>query len=99
MGYSPSLVVGVWMGNNDHKPMKQVSGIEGAAYVWHDIITECLKNSQNEPFVKPDGVSQAWVTPSTGALAKYQGRPNILEYFKSGTEPKDKVDLSYLKQF
>jgi 1A family penicillin-binding protein len=99
MGFSPSLVVGVWMGNNDHKPMRQISGIEGAAYIWHDIMEEGLKSLPNEAFVKPEGVNEAWISPTTGTLAKYRGRPNILEFFKSGTEPRDKIDLSYLKQF
>ena len=44
LGYSADYTVGVWMGNNDHTPMKQVSGVEGAAYVWHDIITDILAN-------------------------------------------------------
>jgi len=44
VGYSPDFVTGVWMGNNDHTPMKQISGVEGAAYVWHDIMTDILAN-------------------------------------------------------
>jgi len=99
VGYSPDYVVGVWMGNNDRTPMRRVSGIEGAAYIWHDTITEILKNKKNVEFTKPVEVQEAWINPYTGALAKYKSRPNILEYFKAGTEPKDKTDLTYLKQF
>ena len=44
VGYSADFVTGVWMGNNDHTPMKQISGVEGAAYVWHDIMTDILAN-------------------------------------------------------
>jgi membrane carboxypeptidase/penicillin-binding protein len=79
--------------------MRRVSGIEGAAYIWHDTITEILKNKKNVEFTKPVEVQEAWINPYTGALAKYKSRPNILEYFKAGTEPKDKTDLTYLKQF
>jgi membrane peptidoglycan carboxypeptidase len=50
LGYSPDYVVGVWMGNNDHTPMKQVSGVEGAAYIWHDIITDVLANVPDKAF-------------------------------------------------
>jgi len=99
IGYSPDLVVGVWMGNNDRTPMRRVSGIEGAAYIWHDIITECLKDSPNKEFEKPSTIQEAWINSYNGALSKYQGKPNTLEYFKPNTVPKDKVDLSYLKQF
>lgn len=99
IGYSPSIVVGVWMGNNDNTPMKYVSGVEGAAYVWHDIITQCLQNSDNEDFIKPASIEEAWISPYTGALASYKARPNKLEYFKKGTVPGIKVDLGYLRQF
>lgn len=99
VGYSPNLVVGVWMGNNDHKPMKQVSGVEGAAYIWHDIMTNSLKDAQNLQFERPQGITEAWISPSNGSLADYKGAPNILEVFKAGTEPKGKLDLSYLNRF
>ena len=99
VGYSPDLVVGVWMGNNDRAPMKRVSGIEGAAYIWHDIMTECLANVPDKEFEKPKDIKEAWISPYSGAIATYQGRPNILEFFKSGTEPGSKTDLTYLKQF
>ncbi len=99
MGYSPDYVVGVWMGNNDHAPMKNVSGVEGAAYVWHDIMTAALADKADTPFPKPANIKQAWVNPYTGALATWQGSPNILEYFKEGTIPTTNPDRSYLKEF
>lgn len=88
MGYSPDYVVGVWMGNNDRTPMKQVSGIEGAAYVWHDIMTDILANTPDEAFTKPEGIEEAWINPYTGKKATYNGGYNLLEYFKTGTSPK-----------
>ncbi|MDD5693164.1 MAG: PBP1A family penicillin-binding protein [Patescibacteria group bacterium] len=99
MGYTPDLVVGVWMGNNDRTPMRRVSGIEGAAYIWHDIMTECLKDIPSKDFERPTTIKEAWINPYTGAISKYQARPSVLEYFKPGTEPGTKTDLSYLKQF
>lgn len=100
MGYSPDFVVGVWMGNNDHSPMKQVSGIEGAAYVWHDVMSDILASVPDKAFTKPASIKEAWINPYTGGLANYNGGSNILEYFKEGTAPTTlKPDLSYLKQF
>lgn len=75
MGFSPDYVVGVWMGNNDHTPMKQVSGIEGAAYVWHDVMTDILANVPDKAFTKPAGIVEKKVN-------------GVVEYFKAGTEPK-----------
>ncbi|MBI5357097.1 transglycosylase domain-containing protein [Candidatus Collierbacteria bacterium] len=46
IGYTPERLTAVWVGNNDNKPMNQalVSGITGAAPIWHDIMTQLLKN-------------------------------------------------------
>jgi len=99
VGYSPDFVVGVWMGNNDHTPMRKVSGVEGAAYIWHDIITKAMANKPNQEFAKPATIREAWINSYTGALATWQGRPNVLEYFKEGTVPTGNPDKSYLKQF
>jgi membrane peptidoglycan carboxypeptidase len=36
MGYTPGLVVGVWTGNSDNSPMRDISGLTGAAPLWAD---------------------------------------------------------------
>ncbi|HFB52346.1 MAG TPA: penicillin-binding protein, partial [Anaerolineae bacterium] len=35
VGYTPDFVTGVWVGNADNEPMKHVTGITGAAPIWH----------------------------------------------------------------
>jgi len=52
IGYSPSVVVGVWVGNNDNKPMKK-GGSAMAGPIWNGIISETLKNLPVEVFEKP----------------------------------------------
>ena len=52
IGYSPSVVVGVWVGNNDNKPMKK-GGSALAGPIWNNIINEALKNYPLESFEKP----------------------------------------------
>lgn len=99
VGFTPQFTTGVWMGNNDHSPMAKLPGIESAAYVWHDIMDEITANLPPENFPKPEGISEMWINPWTGTAATYNRSPNILEYFMPGTEPKAKIDLSYLNQF
>lgn len=53
IGYSPSIVVGVWAGNNDNKPMKK-GGAAVAGPIWNKFITEALKIVPAESFEKPD---------------------------------------------
>ena len=38
MGYTPALAVGVWVGNNDGRPMAHVAGAIGAAPIWNGFI-------------------------------------------------------------
>jgi penicillin-binding protein 1C len=38
LGYTPQRVVGVWVGNNDNTPMRNVSGITGAGPLWRKIM-------------------------------------------------------------
>lgn len=42
-GYRPDLVVAVWVGNNDSSSMVNVSGITGAAPIWHRIVESAIK--------------------------------------------------------
>jgi 1A family penicillin-binding protein len=53
MGYTPSLTVGVWAGNNDHSTMKQgADGIFVAAPIWRSFMDEALKSITKEDFPK-----------------------------------------------
>lgn len=44
MGYTPYLSVGVWLGNNDNSPLKQVAGARGAGPIWHDFMEGVFGN-------------------------------------------------------
>ena len=54
MGYTPGLVVGVWTGNTDNSPMINVSGLSGAAPLWHDFMVS-VYNDVNLQLVLGDG--------------------------------------------
>jgi 1A family penicillin-binding protein len=58
IGYTPSYLTAVWVGNNDNTPMNPwlVSGITGAAPIWHDIMSLVLAGQSNEAFTKPQNV-------------------------------------------
>jgi penicillin-binding protein 1C len=77
VGYTPSYVTTVWVGNNDNTPMNPylTSGITGAAPIWHDMMVELLKNKEDEVTPRPDTVI---------SLPCYFNRP---EFFVKGTEP------------
>ncbi|MFS2177908.1 MULTISPECIES: PBP1A family penicillin-binding protein [Rhizobium] len=63
VGFTESLVVGVWVGNDDDAPMKGVTGGALPAHIWRDFIRQATA----EPTL--DGVR------STGAASDGQGVP------------------------
>ncbi|MER3459447.1 MAG: penicillin-binding protein, partial [Chloroflexota bacterium] len=58
VGYTPQLVTAVWVGNNDNSEMKNVSGIAGAAPIWHDFMEYALKDEPVQTWAPPPGVHQ-----------------------------------------
>ena len=44
VGYTPSLVVGVWTGNTDNSEMINISGLDGAAPLWSDYMIAVYNN-------------------------------------------------------
>ena len=55
IGYTPSIVTGVWVGNNDNKEMKRgADGSVVAAPIWHDYMNRVLGNTPIEYFNAPD---------------------------------------------
>jgi penicillin-binding protein 1C len=82
IGYSRRYTVGVWVGNFSGEPMRDVSGITGAAPVWLDIMAWL---HQATPSTYPE--------PPTGVIAKMvafplQIEPDRTEWFLDGTEPR-----------
>jgi len=73
LGFTPNLAVAVWVGNADHTPMLHVSGIVGAAPIFHGFMTQVLSGQPDSWFTVPDGLH---AVNMNGAVA----------YLLSGTE-------------
>lgn len=86
MGYTPDLVVGVWMGNTRGEQMQQVPGSLGAASVWKEFMNRVLEGQPNKKFEQPEGVVRVWLCISNGLLASW-GCPSYQEVFIKGTQP------------
>jgi len=58
IGYTPSIVVGVWVGNNDNSPMRKEPGIVVAGPIWRAFMEKVLLKYQkdyNPPTTLPEG--------------------------------------------
>ena len=87
MGFSPDLVVGVYVGMDIPEQMGRETGSSSAVPIVKDFLETVLKSQSKVPFRIPDGVTLAPVNRTTGEPS-YIGAPDyILEAFKPGTEP------------
>lgn len=96
VGYTPSYVVGVWVGNNDNKPMNQylASGVSGAAPIWNRAMQVVLEGSSNEQFSIPEGVFVK-IDNACGrseVFAKGSKVPNLCSVEKDKDKDKDSKD-------
>ncbi|MDP3685300.1 MAG: PBP1A family penicillin-binding protein, partial [bacterium] len=53
IGYTPSLVTGVWVGKNDNTPMKREPGVYTAAPIWNAFMRKVLQGTSVEQFSPP----------------------------------------------
>jgi penicillin-binding protein 1A len=88
IGFSPDLVVGVFIGYDVPKDMgKRETGSSVAVPVFKAFMAEALKGKPVIQFRVPPGVRLVRVQAETGELARPGDRNVILEAFRPGTEP------------
>jgi len=94
VGFTPSLVTGVWLGHDRPRPEgKGFTGGAAAAPIWGAFMTKALAARLGGEFVQPEGVLTLAIDPETGLPAR-TGCPKVQdEFFVSGTEPAELCPL------
>jgi penicillin-binding protein 1A len=87
VGFSPDLVVAVWVGYDQPKSLgRRATGASLALPIWIDVMQDALADRPATPFRTPPGLSIVRVNASSGKLAS--GDANAIgEAFLPGTEP------------
>jgi len=93
IGYTPNLVVGVWVGNADNTPMVEVSGISGAGPIWNEFMRRALVGQPELEFAVPEGVARAEVCATSGLLPTEVCPKTRWEWFIDGTIPTEYDNL------
>jgi membrane carboxypeptidase/penicillin-binding protein PbpC len=88
VGYTPDRVVGVWVGNADGEPMRDVSGISGAGPVWHAVMLAAHRGLPARDFPRPAGVVEQSVCADSGMLPGPNCPATRLERFIAGSAPR-----------
>ena len=87
IGYTPDLLVGVWVGNSGYEAMHNVTGLTGAAPIWHEVMRKLLQGQPDHPFERPTGLTQVEVCNLSGLLPTSACQHTYKEWFIAGTEP------------
>ena len=68
IGFTPEYSVGVWVGNFDGSPMREVSGVTGAGPILHSIFDHLHTNYGTSWYRTPPGIVERTIHPLTGKL-------------------------------
>jgi penicillin-binding protein 1A len=90
MGFTPSLVAGVWVGFDQERSLgRQEVGGQAAAPIWLYFAEKGLLNTPIEVFPIPEGIVFIKVDPRTGLPVKPSTKGAIYEGFLEGTTPEN----------
>ena len=92
VGFSPDLVVGVYLGYD--RPRSMGDSAQAATYaapIFRDFMRVALKDKPDVPFRVPPGIKLISIDPKSGMRAS--GAGSILEAFKPGTAPPDSYSI------
>ncbi|MGE5249467.1 MAG: penicillin-binding transpeptidase domain-containing protein, partial [Bacteroidota bacterium] len=87
VGYTQHIVAGVWVGNSNYEAMHNVTGLTGAAPIWHNFMRTVLAGTPDEPFPRPEGLVPVEVCTLSGLLPTPECPNTRREWFIAGTEP------------
>jgi membrane peptidoglycan carboxypeptidase len=90
VGYSPGLVVGVWVGYDERRSLGELeTGGRAALPIWINFMRQALAGAPDVPFPIPPGIRTVPIDPRTGKRPSLDAgcEGYIVEAFIEGTEP------------
>jgi len=95
IGYTPSLVAGVWLGYDTKRSLgPHESSSRLAVPIWANFMQKILPSLPQEEFPVPSNVIAIPVDYQTGRPASPDDKTAIIEFFIQGTEPHPGTTLS-----
>jgi penicillin-binding protein 2D len=87
IGFSPSLVAGVWTGFDDNRTITSVPERGYAKEIWADFMEHAHQDLPRKHFEAPDGLVAVPIDPKTGLRATPHCPTSTVMFFEKGTEP------------
>jgi penicillin-binding protein 1C len=95
IGFTPEFSVGVWVGNFDGAPMREVSGVTGAGPILHAVFDYLHTTYGTSWYRTPDGIVERTVHPLTGKLLAEGDPAGIHEKFLADQLPAAESSADY----
>ena len=95
VGFTTDYTVATWVGNFNGEPMRQVSGVTGAAPLWNRIMLHLHEHQEPAGFSSPEGLVQLPVCAISGLRPTPDCTSVVQEYFY----PEDKSNYEGENQF
>ena len=84
IGFTSNLVIGVYVGMDNPKPLgKFETGSKAALPIFREFIEKSVKKSDARPFKVPEKMTLMVIDPLTGEKAKFNSKNTIIEAYKS----------------
>ena len=88
VGFTPDLVVGVYVGYDEPRSLGEKElGSTAALPIFKAFIAKAMQNRPKVPFRRPPGVNLYTIDSATGVRARSGSQGTLLEAFKPGQEP------------
>jgi penicillin-binding protein 1C len=95
VGFTPEFSVGVWAGNFDGAPMREVSGVTGAGPILHAIFDYLHGNYGTTWYRTPPGIVERTIHPLTGRLLADGDARGVREKFLADRLPAAESSTDY----
>lgn len=86
IGYTPNVATGVWVGNTDNSPMKEVLGSMGAGRIWHQYMEDIHVGTPVVDFVRPPGIREYRLCKETGRPPTEGCKRELIEVYPEGQD-------------
>ena len=84
IGYTSNLVIGVYVGMDNPKPLgKFETGAKVALPIFEDFVKKAIKKSDARPFKVAEGITMMVVDSVSGQKAKFSSEDTIIEAYKN----------------